>query len=243
MNNDVQFEVARLFAKVAVDLASQPDADSLGRRVSSVVSTVVGCPWVQVARLTERGTLTFPQPDDVTLRALLEISAEEREGIISETVTAEETIVVPDIEAETRWPDYTARVLAETSVRSAMSFVLKVGDTTMGALSAFSPEVDYFDDKAVESGRVLADHAAVALAHATASDRAQNLEIALMTNRRIGMAIGVLMARMNITGDQAFDLLRVTSQHSHIKLRDIADYVTMTGELPTSEAALLPRPA
>ncbi|HZZ97211.1 MAG TPA: ANTAR domain-containing protein [Jatrophihabitantaceae bacterium] len=65
-----------------------------------------------------------------------------------------------------------------------------------------------------------------------ADETAANLQIALASNRRIGTAVGILMARHRITDDTAFDLLRVTSQRTHRKLRDIADDVVLTGALP-----------
>ncbi|HEY0165540.1 MAG TPA: ATP-binding protein [Jatrophihabitans sp.] len=65
-----------------------------------------------------------------------------------------------------------------------------------------------------------------------AEEKVANLERALFSNRQIGAAIGILMARLKLTDEQAFDLLRTTSQSRHRKLRDIAEEVTMTGELP-----------
>ena len=65
-----------------------------------------------------------------------------------------------------------------------------------------------------------------------AENKAANLERALASNRQIGAAMGILMARLHLTDAQAFDLLRKTSQNRHRKLRDIADEVMMTGELP-----------
>ena len=65
-----------------------------------------------------------------------------------------------------------------------------------------------------------------------AEDRAANLERALASNRQIGAAMGILMVRYKLTDEQAFDLLRKTSQHRHRKLRDIAEEVTLTGEIP-----------
>ena len=64
-----------------------------------------------------------------------------------------------------------------------------------------------------------------------AEDKAANLERALVSNRQIGAAMGILMARLKLTDEQAFDLLRKTSQNRHRKLRDIAEEVTMTGEI------------
>ncbi len=67
-----------------------------------------------------------------------------------------------------------------------------------------------------------------------AEDKAANLERALASNRQIGAAMGILMTRLRVTAEQAFDLLRKESQNRHRKLRDIAEEVMMTGELPHS---------
>ncbi len=61
--------------------------------------------------------------------------------------------------------------------------------------------------------------------------QADNLSIALTTNRQIATAIGIIMARHMLTSERAFDLLRRVSQHSHRKLYDIAMDVVDTGEL------------
>ena len=59
---------------------------------------------------------------------------------------------------------------------------------------------------------------------------------ALESNRDIGVAIGILMATKLVTKlvtqQEAFDALRITSQHTHRKLHLVALKVTETGELP-----------
>jgi AmiR/NasT family two-component response regulator len=59
----------------------------------------------------------------------------------------------------------------------------------------------------------------------------ENLHIALNSCRRIGAAVGILMATVKVTEDAAFDLLRSASQTTHRKLRDVADQVVLTGAL------------
>jgi PAS domain-containing protein len=59
-----------------------------------------------------------------------------------------------------------------------------------------------------------------------------NLRLALASSRRIGTAIGIVMAHRRITDEAAFDLLRQASQRAHRKVRDIADEVVQTGVLP-----------
>ena len=46
------------------------------------------------------------------------------------------------------------------------------------------------------------------------------------------MAMGVLMARHHVTRDEAFAMLRRTSQDSNRKVADVAADVVDTGQLP-----------
>ena len=64
-----------------------------------------------------------------------------------------------------------------------------------------------------------------------AREQISHLETALATNRRIGIAIGIVMDRHHVTDDQAFDLLRRESQLRNQKLRELAEEVIYTGTL------------
>ena len=64
-----------------------------------------------------------------------------------------------------------------------------------------------------------------------AEDRADNLERALLTNRRIGMAIGILLERLRVTEEQAFDVLRRESMRQNVRLAQVAEQVVYTGTL------------
>jgi hypothetical protein len=65
-----------------------------------------------------------------------------------------------------------------------------------------------------------------------AENRAANLAKAQTSNRRIGMAIGILMARFGWTEDQAFEALRQQSSKRNVKLQTLAEHVVYTGGLP-----------
>ncbi|MEE1929649.1 ATP-binding protein [Streptomyces sp. TRM 70351] len=64
-----------------------------------------------------------------------------------------------------------------------------------------------------------------------AQDEAASLQRALASNRQIGTAMGVLMALRRISAEEAFALLRRTSQEQNRKLRDVADDVVTSGTL------------
>jgi AmiR/NasT family two-component response regulator len=66
---------------------------------------------------------------------------------------------------------------------------------------------------------------------AAANARAEHLQNAVLSNRRIGMAMGILMTRHRFTEEQAFDQLRDLSQRSNVKLRDLAEQIIYTGDV------------
>jgi DNA-binding response OmpR family regulator/anti-sigma regulatory factor (Ser/Thr protein kinase) len=68
-----------------------------------------------------------------------------------------------------------------------------------------------------------------------AEQKAGHLQTALTTNRMIGMAVGVVMSSQRVTSDRAFDLLRVRSNDTNRKLRDVAEEVVLTGEIEVVE--------
>ncbi|HEY8307856.1 MAG TPA: ANTAR domain-containing protein [Lapillicoccus sp.] len=65
------------------------------------------------------------------------------------------------------------------------------------------------------------------LAAATAEPETEvaQLRAALVSNRRISMAVGIVMRDQNVDEDQAFAYLRRSSQDSNRKLRDVAEDV------------------
>ena len=84
------------------------------------------------------------------------------------------------------------------------------------------------DGRARVLGTLFAAHAATAVSAVIYRDQATNLRQALESNREIGVAMGVLMTTYKLSRDQSFDLLRVASQNTNRKLRDLATSVADT---------------
>jgi AmiR/NasT family two-component response regulator len=62
-----------------------------------------------------------------------------------------------------------------------------------------------------------------------AERRIENLEAALVNARKIGAAVGIVMATQKLTYAQAFAALSAASQQGNEKLRNIAERVLITG--------------
>jgi hypothetical protein len=96
-----------------------------------------------------------------------------------------------------------------------------------GALNIYSRKPGRFgDEMSRDRALLLATHASLALAHTEAVRLSQlreaQLREAMKTRDVIGQAKGILMNRRGIDADEAFDLLRRTSQDLNVKLAELA---------------------
>jgi predicted RNase H-like nuclease (RuvC/YqgF family) len=60
---------------------------------------------------------------------------------------------------------------------------------------------------------------------------AENLQVALHSSRRIGAAIGIIMANRNVTETNAFLMLSKASQNANRKVHILADEIVDTGDV------------
>jgi GAF domain-containing protein len=191
-----------------------------------------GCAGLTIAGMEERWqTLAATDPVAADLSA---IQFQLREGPSFDAVDSTEVVCVPDLELDLRWPAF-GRHAVTAGVRSLMALRMNVEHLGRAGLVLYAPRPDAFSERDVDVAGVLAWLVGAALQRRRLRERATNLEIALETNRHIGSAIGILMARELLTAEQAFERLRETSQRLHRKLRDLAEDVINTGELPHAD--------
>jgi len=137
-----------------------------------------------------------------------------------------------DLATDPRWPTFGALAVETTPVRSVLSIRISVDDdAAMAGLNLYSFRIAAFDERAEDLATLLAVHAGEIVARLVAQEKAANLETALISNREIGAAMGVLISAHKISRKDAFHLLRITSQRTNRKLRDIATEVVDTGTI------------
>ncbi|MFW3168818.1 GAF and ANTAR domain-containing protein [Geodermatophilus sp. CPCC 206100] len=150
-----------------------------------------------------------------------------RTGVLTEIV---------DTRAEGRWPDY-ARHAAERGNLSSLAVpLLLVGEEQIsGSLNVYARTPEAFDEASRTVATGIAPYAAVAAgtveAYRSARRTADNLQVALGSRAVIEQAKGILMERLRLTPDQAFDALAQASMNRNVKVREIAEHLVLTGEL------------
>ncbi len=132
---------------------------------------------------------------------------------------------VDDAAAETRWPRYIPRAVAN-GLGSSLSIPLPVENYLVGALNLYSAAPHAFEPASVALGEALAAHITAALSHAESRRghriRAENLERAMVTRSVIEQAKGIIMVQRKCTAGDAFDILRQISMDENMRLSEVS---------------------
>ena len=215
-------ELAEVFADVARALGEEHDVEhTLDRICILAVKTIDGCEAAGIS-IASGSQITSLSTSDPLPRILDDIQSETQEGPCVDAIKEHEVFLTGSLSRETRWPEFSSRAHGQTGVQSILSLRLFVSGDTMGALNLYSTEEEAFDDQDIAMGSVFAAHAAVALGHAL---REAQLEDKAATRDLIGMAKGIIMARQQVSDDEAFAILRRASQRMNVKIRELADRV------------------
>lgn len=224
--------LALALGDLARDLQREPPEDMLAAIVAAAVDLVPGVEDASVSVVLKRKEATSEAPTSDLPAKLDAIQMEEGQGPCLDAAFEQQTFRVPDLQAETRWPTFCRRAIAETPVRGMLAFRFFVEDENFGALNLFSRQPNVFTDESEYAGSLVAAHAAVAYAE---SRRAVQLTEAITSRDLIGQAKGILMERYKITGQEAFYLLSQASSRTNTKLVTLAEHLATSGELPTGQ--------
>jgi len=232
--------LAAAFAAVAEHLYAADSFDAVLLRIAqTAVSTVTGCEMASVT-LSERGVYRTAATTDATASGVDQAQYDAQEGPCLDAV--ETPIVYAQSFPDSRWPTLASRPV-DLGAHFAASYRLSAAGLatagTGGSLNTYGIVPDAFTDEAQQVGLILAAHASMAAGQArergSLQDVAQQLSQALLTRDVIGQAKGILMERLKLTPEEAFDALRHSYQRLNEKLRAVAFTLAETGEFDTAD--------
>lgn len=195
--------------------------------VAAAVAMVPGAEEGSISAVYGRREVRSEAPTSDLSRRVDALQEELQQGPCLDAVYRQQTVRVPDMTTEQRWPLFAAHA-ARAGARSMLSLQLWVEGDNLGALNLVARTVDAFDDDSEQMGLLVATHAAVA--YIGARKEAQ-LTGALINRDLIGQAKGILMERYQITGDRAFVVLTRISQNSNRKLHEVAAELVRSGTI------------
>ncbi|WP_262848278.1 GAF and ANTAR domain-containing protein [Mumia quercus] len=180
-----------------------------------------------VTMIRGRGRLeTVAATGDVVVRAE-QLQCELSEGpCLSDSW--DQTLRSGDLSVEKRWPRW-ASAVADLGLSSLLGVSLSPDDRRIGVVSLYSKSARFFNEDDAALAHLFARHAALAIAKA---EHQANLVYALDARKLIGQAQGILMERYDLDDARAFEVLRRYSQHHNLKLRNVAEMLVSTRNLP-----------
>jgi GAF domain-containing protein len=220
-------EHAAEFARIASELAQQPDVDQTLNGITRLAQESLACDYAGIHLVRGRHIDTAAATDPIIEKAD-RLQSDLGEGPCLSAIWDHGVYVVHDTAADERWPRF-APMAAELGLHSVLSVQLATGDGELGALNLYSREVRRFEPDDVAEAVVFAQHASLALSSAR---RESNLVAALDSRHLIGQAQGILMERFDLDAAQAFAVLRRYSQDNNVKVRDVAAELAQHRRLP-----------
>lgn len=192
--------------------------------VHATVELVDGCDRAAIL-LRDRERLTSAAATDAVARGIDELELSIGDGPCLDAIVDEAVQFDPDLTTPTAWPGLAARVLADTPVRGMIGCRLLIDGTKVGALDLFADQPGALTQRSVDQAAIMASLASVAIMTVRARGEAANLTRALDNSRAIGKAVGLIMAARKVDDDEAFQVLRKTSQDLNMKLSLVAEEI------------------
>ena len=194
----------------------------------AAIHLVPGADEASITLVTGRRRVESRAPSGELARILDELQEQTGEGPCLSAVYEHQTVSVPNLSEEPRWPEFSSRAAA-AGAGSMLSFQLFVHEDNLGALNLVAQSPRAFTDESQYIGLLLASHAAIAFADA---QKLHQFKDAVATRDLIGQAKGILMERYGITAGQAFMMLVRVSTDTNTKLLAVAEQLATTGSLP-----------
>ncbi|HWC79623.1 MAG TPA: GAF and ANTAR domain-containing protein [Pseudonocardiaceae bacterium] len=209
-------------------------AGALQQIVDAAALVVTGAELVSVTVLAPNGAFYTPVENDPVAIQLDQVQYSSGRGPCLDAARPEGPGYVrsDNLATETRWPQFAAAA-SEQGYGAILSTALLPAagaGSLSGALNIYSSRPHGLTRADRHAALLLATHGSLALAHAHSAElsdlRQTQLTRAIDTRDVIGQAKGILMNRQGITADEAFDLLRRTSQDLNVKLVVLARALT-----------------
>lgn len=208
----------QLAKEIYADGEPQAIYDSIVRHS---VDLIDGCDHASLMLKASGRYMTIAATDEVAL-LIDTLERQVGKGPCVDAIEDEGIQCDPDISKHSTWPGLAKIVREQTDVHGMMGIRLLVDNRKIGALNLFSDDTDVFTEDSIDQAAIIASFASMAMMTLSARNQAETMERGLDSNRQIGKAIGLLMAAHKFSEDEAFDLLKRTSQNLNMKLAQVA---------------------
>jgi GAF domain-containing protein len=208
---------------------------TMTRFVTRIVRTVPGCDDAIITVRSATGVETVHSSRDLGFDPLVP-------GPIVEAVTFAEPRRLDDVAVDQRWPAFGTQFV-NAGYRSCLCLPVSTSGAETAVLTLLSREAGRFGESVLDVVLLLTLHAGVAFDNASLFHDSQELvtqlRSALVTRSLVGQSQGLLMRQFKCDAQQAFEVLKRTSQNTNRKLRDLAELLVRAHEQGDFDTVLM----
>lgn len=232
-----QRRVSEVLRRFAGTLVQEYDLDEVLGQLGSDVAEILGAAGAGAMVADDGGDLHFVATSDERLDRLEQLQIDLGEGPCLLAYQTGQPVVAADLRVDGRFPRFGPLAL-EVGMRAVHSFPMALDGTTVGALNLYTEEVSDLGPEEQRAGQSFADVATIYLLHAR--DRAEHekltagLQKALDSRVVVEQAKGYLARHLDVSVEEAFELLRGYARPRSIKVAIVARGI-MAGDLEADE--------
>lgn len=206
----------------------QAPSGHLDRIVRTAVAEIDGARWATVM-VPKDELMTTVAASDRLAQLIDQAQRDTHDGpVMTIPPMAGAVVHSCDLIADRRWPRF-APLAHQLGAGAALCHRIGTRAGPAGVLSVYADRRHAFSVDSDRVARLLALYAGIALDTEVLQ---RNLRDAARSRDLIGQAKGILMERLHVPPDEALATLVARSQTHRRRVRDVADHLVTTGELP-----------
>lgn len=222
-------ELSTVIARIQGLLLTEEKVTTAVRLLAQAAKeSVPGTIGAGISLLDPRGRRTSSGYTDGIVEQADAAQYEHGEGPCLTAWAAEKPVLIDDLLADGRWPEW-RHAVRHLPIRSAVSAPLLAGKEAIGALKLYAAVPHCYDGTSMKLLQLFAAPAATLLAHVQASEAPQKmtegLQSSLHSRDTVNRACGVLMERLHVPHEAALQQLMKQARDSGSTLQHVSESV------------------
>jgi GAF domain-containing protein len=222
-------ELSTVIARIQGLLLTEEKVTTAVRLLAQAAKeSVAGTIGAGVSLLDARGRRTSSGYTDTIVSQADAIQYQCGEGPCLTAWAAEKPVLVKDLNAESRWPEWRKGV-AGLPILSVVSAPMVAGGQSIGALKLYAAVPNVYDEGSAALLQLFAAPAATLLSHIQASEAplrmSEGLQASLYSRDVVNRACGVLMERLGVPHEAALQLLIKQAREENAALQQVCERV------------------
>ncbi len=227
-------QLADVFVEVADTLVDEFDLIDFLHKLADHAASVSGAASVGLLLADHTGQLSFVAASSTAVQHLELFQLQNDEGPCLDCFRHQEPVIVNDLSAAVdRWPEFAPRAMA-AGLHAVHAFPMRLRDRTIGAMNVFGDVAQPLEPRDVRIIQAMADVATISIIQERSITRAEilteQLQGALNSRIVIEQAKGSIARALDLSVDEAFEVLRTRARRNQLRLTELAHRV-VTGSV------------